>query len=356
MVRIILYLAGMVFTGYLALIYPKMLLITLFALEALLFFPALLTAFYFSRCVRISLQVPVPVAEKNQPLEVDIVLQNKGFFPILNMVLRLESSNFYHKGRMGRKMHIQTGAKSTTCCKCVLQSECCGQIRVGIRKAAVGDLLGIFYLPVRVPGEREILAVMPKIEPMELFVDSRNWDITGESDEYDPVRPGDDPAEVLQIREYRSGDRMQRIHWKMTAREDALMVKEYSRPIYCAVVLFLDLHTGGGTDEFENADEYLEKVLAVSCGLLELDYSHFVVWYDAAHSQLCRIQIKEQENIYELIERLFRILPYGDGVDTEEMYHQEYPGHIYCLFYLLNMNLELWEGGNFSCRDEKKLL
>ena len=223
-------------------------------------------------------------------------------------------------------------------------------------RVTVGDMLGIFYFPVSVSGERESLAVMPKINPMELYVDSRNWDITGESDEYDPVRPGDDPAEVLQIREYRSGDRIQRIHWKMTAREGELMVKEYSRPVFCAVVLFLDLRTEGYTDEFENADEYLEKVLAVSCGLLELGYSHFVVWYDAAHSQLSRIQIREQENIYELIERLFQVLPYAECVDTEEMYHQEYPGHIYCLSYLLNLNLELWEGGNFSCRDEKKLL
>ena len=81
-----------------------------------------------------------------------------------------------------------------------------------------------------------------------------------------------------------------------------------------------------------------------------------VVWYDRKENQICRMQIETQEHLYGLIEQLFQILPYTEGVNLEELYHEEYPYHTYCLSYLLNLKLELWEGGVFSCRGEKKLL
>ena len=37
-----------------------------------------------------------------------------------------------------------------------------------------------------------------------------------ESDSYSTIKGGDDPSEVFAIREYREGDRLQRIHWKLS--------------------------------------------------------------------------------------------------------------------------------------------
>lgn len=356
MIRIILYLLGMAVTGYLALIYPKEMVITVFVLEILLFFPALLYSIYLSRKVKVSIRVPIPVAEKNQPVDVDILVDNQSGVPLLCGKLYLKVKNYYHKGSVTEKVWIQAQRKSKIGCRCQLTSGKCGNLSITVGKLYVGDFLGIFYLPVSVSEKQESLSVMPVIRPMELDIDKRNWEILLDSDEYDTTRGGEDPSEVFQIRSYRGGDRMQSIHWKMTARSEDLMVKEFSRPLYCAVVIFLDMRVVQNDFGFDNADEYLEKVLALSFGLMEAECRHMVVWYDEKKNQICRMQMETQEQLYELIEQLFQILPYTESVDLEELYHEEYPYHTYCLSYLLNLKLELWEGGGFSCRDEKKLL
>lgn len=165
-----------------------------------------------------------------------------------------------------------------------LFSNNCGRLSVSIKNFFVGDLLGIFYFPVKIEEKNLYIDVLPDIEPMNLDMD-KNF-------------PG----------------------------------------------------------EFLKADDYLEKVLAVSSGLLEKDCFHMVVYYDAVSGCIQRVKIEKEDHIYELTDHLFQILPYEKEIDLEEIYHLEYPQHEYSISYLLNMHMELWEGGGFSCGREKKLL
>lgn len=49
--------------------------------------------------------------------------------------------------------------------------------------------------------------------------------------EYAADRPGDDPSELYDIREYRAGDRISRIHWKLSERGEEVYVKEGGLPL-----------------------------------------------------------------------------------------------------------------------------
>ena len=51
----------------------------------------------------------------------------------------------------------------------------------------------------------------------------------GES--YEKDRKGEDASEIYDVREYRAGDRMQKVHWKLSAREDTIYIKEFSYPL-----------------------------------------------------------------------------------------------------------------------------
>ena len=48
---------------------------------------------------------------------------------------------------------------------------------------------------------------------------------------------GDDPSEIYQVREYRERDSLKDIHWKLSAREEELMVKERGFPLGCVVLI-----------------------------------------------------------------------------------------------------------------------
>lgn len=356
MFQLVIYLFLMAFTGYMAVIYPEAPVITSFAIELLLFIPALAYSFYLSRRIKIKIEIPVPVTEKGQPIDVDIFVDNQAKLPMFRGKLFVKVKNYYHKNTIIERIPLQADKNGRTSCRCELRSENCGKIKVSIGKFQTADLLGIFYFPIKRREYQEFLAVMPKIEPMVLDVNLGNRDYYSDTEEYEPDRGGEDPSEVFQIRDYRAGDHMHSIHWKMTARSEELMVKEFSKPIYCTTVLFLDMKTMKKAQDFVNADEYLERAVSVAYTLIEAHCCHMVVWYDHKRNQLDRMKVDKEEHLYELIERLFLVMPYKENVDLEELYHQEYPYHMYGLSYLLNLHLELWEGGAFSCKNEKKLL
>ena len=90
-------------------------------------------------------------------------------------------------------------------------------------------LLGIGYL-IRYVRYEERLSIMPKITPVMIEVGLASRYFQGEAEVYDDKTGGDDVSEVFQIRSFQPGDKIQNIHWKLSAKEDELMVRENSLP------------------------------------------------------------------------------------------------------------------------------
>ncbi|MFQ9394507.1 MAG: DUF58 domain-containing protein [Lachnospiraceae bacterium] len=75
--------------------------------------------------------------------------------------------------------------------------------------------------------------VLPTIREIPVEVDPRTRQHMPDSDEYATDRKGEDVSEIYAIREYRPGDSMKAIHWKLSARTKHWMVKEFSFPRAC---------------------------------------------------------------------------------------------------------------------------
>ena len=102
-----------------------------------------------------------------------------------------------------------------------------------------------------------------------------------ETDDYSKTSKGDDPSEIFDIHEYHDGDKINRIHWKLTAKQDKTMVKDYSLPISNSIVLMADLHLDTNTDDYMLIyDTLVEAIASISYYLIENDTPHKVVWYD----------------------------------------------------------------------------
>lgn len=56
-------------------------------------------------------------------------------------------------------------------------------------------------------------------------------------------RPGNQPPEIYQIKTYTPGDSIRNIHWKLTARMDELMSKEYMDEVGTELFFFIDLRS-----------------------------------------------------------------------------------------------------------------
>ena len=111
-----------------------------------------------------------------------------------------------------------------------LSSDYCGQLEIEILQVRLYDYLWIFGFSGTCGQNKLRVPVMPDIRPLDILAEERqaeDW----ESDEYSKVKPGDDPAEIFDIRAYRAGDRISRIHWKLSSKRNELMIKEGGLPV-----------------------------------------------------------------------------------------------------------------------------
>ena len=147
----------------------------------------------------------------------------------------------------------------------------CGQVVCRISRARVCDLLGLFSLPVRHGGSAALL-ITP--EPLELPLPP---ELTGSGQQGVRLRPrpGGGPGEDYDLRDYRAGDPLRAIHWKLSSKRDELVVRETLEPHRAPLALTYD-HFG--------APEELDRVFACLCalsrGLLEQARPHAIVWAD----------------------------------------------------------------------------
>ena len=126
---------------------------------------------------------------------------------------------------------------------------------------------------------------------------------------------GNDPSELYQVREYRSQDSLKDIHWKMSAKEDQIMIKERGFPLGCAVLIWIDFPEKEKSAEGFSA--LLDTAASLSITLVEYKCIHMAAWYDEKEMQVVRHRIRDEESACEFIWELMDLQPYRDGEKAE---------------------------------------
>ena len=177
--------------------------------------------------------------------------------------------------------------------------------RIRIKSLRILDYLGLFYLPKK-PPEPLCVEVWPdSIAPEPLP------DVTKLLSP--PLRPkaGGGYAEVHELRDYRPGDPMRDVHWKLSAKTDKLIVREAQEEIRRDVILFLTLRGVG-----DEADSCLGQLLYLSRWLLDQGIAHRVLCAcgenTTVNAKVCNAEALDRL-ISELLGRLPEIRPWSGG-------------------------------------------
>ncbi len=139
----------------------------------------------------------------------------------------------------------------------------CGLLRCQLQKCRVFDYLGLFFLPL--PRRKAVtVTVLPTPIPVDDFpaldqVAGVHW----------RPKPGGGFAENHEIRLYRPGDKLNTVHWKLTAKTGKLTVREAMEPVRSHICLEVVLR---GTPD--RLDETLGKLLWLSEHLLSRELHH----------------------------------------------------------------------------------
>ena len=128
--------------------------------------------------------------------------------------------------------------RKTTLYRYALQTQRRGYYQLGPTLLETGDLLGL-HRSFRIVNQPSYLTVLPRLTVLEgIEVSSRRP--MGEMKVEDRVL--EDPTLMTGLREYRSGDPMNRVHWKATARTGTLHTRVFQPTCVQGAMLLLDMH------------------------------------------------------------------------------------------------------------------
>lgn len=176
-----------------------------------------------------------------------------------------------------------------------------GQQTFRVDRARVYDALGLIGLPLQLPDACSIAVEPEPLEPAALPNLSQF-----QYRSYHP-KPGGGFSEIHDLREYRPGDSLHEIHWKLSAKTDKLIVREAEEPDRGLIILSFDF-SGSRTQ----LDSTLRQLLWLSGWLTDREVVHQIDWLDPDTLKPQTKQIRTPQDLQELLQALLQTHLTGD--------------------------------------------
>ena len=191
--------------------------------------------------------------------------------PLSRVILRLRVWNWLTMEWSAQKLKL-TGVARRRPVEIEAPTAHCGALELEAEEIRVYDYLGLFSLSVSPPPPCTVLC--RPIPALCVPVDVPD-SLRGPASPRSATHRG--PGEDYDLREYRPGDPMRSVHWKLSSKWDELIVRERAETAAPLPLLTLDLF-----GEPDRLDRLLDRVTGLSRAMLNAQRPHAVLWVDWA--------------------------------------------------------------------------
>lgn len=217
---------------------------------------------------RLALSALPAAADRGGEGRWQVFVEVPGRLPLARLTLRTEAENLL-TGHVQRRRLSMSGVAGRRPADLSAPTGHCGVLELRADKIRVYDYLGLFSRRVPAPPPARLLCrPIPAETPPPLLPEG-----LGSPAPYGAVRRG--PGEDYDLRDYRPGDPMRAVHWKLSSKWDKLIVRERADAALPLPLLTLDRF--GSPEEL---DRLLDKLLGLSRALLHIQRPHAVLWLD----------------------------------------------------------------------------
>ena len=228
-------------------------------------------------CIKIKLVLPDNI-QKNQVVYGKLLVENRSLVFVLNAKCKIAYHNELTGEIIEHLIHFGIGGKKEESISFELTVDHCGNITVKIRDCYVQDVFGIQSFEIHEHVKKNFV-ILPNTFNSEIQL-SQGTAIVTDSDKYSMTKHGSDPSEIFNIREYIPGDLVKRIHWKLSQKNDKLMVRELSLPIINQVLLLIETSILPECEKVpaDVIDAMIESFASISKALTNEGIEHTVGW------------------------------------------------------------------------------
>ncbi len=317
--RTIVYVLVVILSVYLFFVYDDQIMTGILLLEIVYPVLSVIYLYKIGRMFEIKIGYVPNMAEKKNKIRAEIVIKNRLKVRSIRYRVRMHITNRYFKRSIHKKASgILEPAKSGKI-YFVFSSDYSGSLKFVLDSVEIYDLLGVFYRTIKIK-KKKYIGIMPSFELMPLEITRRTREFAADADKFSDEKSGDDPSEIYQVREYRMQDSIRSIHWKMSAKEDKIMVKEQGFPMGCVVLIWLNLYKKGMKGKGISA--LLEKAADLSMTLTEERCIHMIAWFDEKNLRVVKLRVDSEQSVYEWVWRLIEAEPFENS-ELESIYYSE---------------------------------
>jgi len=272
-------------TLYLGILNNRSWMFALCAAEILLFVVQAVFVLYQAEHLETKVQMPSGIVSERDNVKVLLKIKNTGFLPATRVqaVLGVRAC-----GEKNYKIAHLTGEIEAFNTRDFI-------ITVGMLSPSlyelwfialeVYDYLGLFSKRLDFYRDADI-AVLPDIVCLPVFWEGGEIPIDGEADD---SRKGQDYSEISDIREYRPGDNLRQIYWKLSAGSEKLLVREGSAGRGVSAVVHVQI------PQYKNSLPFIAKIAVSYMHSLLLQKKLFYVSFGEPPQ---RFLVRDREDLY----------------------------------------------------------
>lgn len=223
-------------------------------------------------------------------ITVSLRFQNNSFFPIPDCFSRYQIESTFYPCDQEKTINFPCYAKDTFSFDLPITFARSGAYQIRLTSFSFWDYLHFFHFQKEILYKKDIV-IHPHVKHQYEF------DATAFGEGFDEFEEssakGNTSSNVTDIREYIPGDRLQKIHWKLTAKINKLMVKENEQTSSNQFSVLPELYLP--SPESDVLEDTLTFTQEACSALIEAGEVFFFLYYSAALSDFEKILIHNKE-------------------------------------------------------------
>ena len=277
--------------------------------------------------IEVNANIPLITVAADNDIPIDFKVKNQSVLPMPGVRLEYIVDNHFYPNNEIQEMSLPL-RKGEHNYKWNIKSIYAGNVRVISKKMRMQDYLGLFVFTRDWQCECSV-SVIPIGSDVIMSVIEKTVS-EGDEQEKDTLNSTEDVTQIKQFREYIPGDRMQKVNWKISAKQDTLYVKEYEQEFNQTLTLLVELRRD--REEIGFLDEIITAFYSAAQKLLEMEIKFRVQWYDCFSNRFMSEFVDEPDGLLDALRQMYMMESYTEYYAFEnykEAPHKEFDMAIY---------------------------
>lgn len=267
--------------------------------------------------------LPTNNVGKGAAFTASLIVESTAKFLAVPVVVKFKTRNaFTNQWRTKQLVTRSVPMKSTTQ-SYTMESVHCGLFSFQITDFVVYDFFHLFYVHSRKKTDGHIIVTQGSDNHTERPLRDM---VEGFPKEDEIRKRGSDYSADYEMREYIPGDDLKSIHWKLTAKQDKLMVRERLAAGNHKVNVILEL-----AGDFDVNDKLMSSLHSVCIALLEENYPVHLFWWSSLYAAVSSAFIIEEGELNRVIDEILSTQALEKEGEVVRHFLLDNPGAAYIL-------------------------